>query len=107
MKKTTKLTIETERVFVIRRPTASRRARCEACDEVVSFVTADEAAALTRFSSRAIYRLIEARKLHFRETTEALLLICLNSLCDRCLRGDAGSLTDDLDWKGEAHGNRE
>jgi hypothetical protein len=44
MKKTTSLTIETERVLVIRRRKAARRARCAACGEVVNFVTVEEAA---------------------------------------------------------------
>ena len=101
MKKTAKLTIETERIFVIRRPRAQRRARCEICDEVVSLVTADEAAALARTSTRAIYRFIEARKLHFIEPVEGSLLICLNSLGERCLRTGADSLMGDLARKGE------
>lgn len=80
MKKTAKLTIETQRVIVIRRLTESRRVMCEACDEVVSFVTADEAAALARLSARAIYRLIEARKLHFLVQNQPTYF----ERCERC-----------------------
>lgn len=43
-------------------------------------VTADEAAILAGVSPRAIYQLMEARKLHFIETPDRLVLICLNSL---------------------------
>lgn len=31
-------------------------------------------------STRTVYRRLEANQLHFRETPEGLLLICLNSL---------------------------
>jgi len=45
-------------------------------------VTPDEAAALSRVSSLTIYRWLEAEKLHFIETSDGLLLICINSLFD-------------------------
>lgn len=80
MKKTTRLTIETRQVFVIRRPAASRRAACEACGEVVNLVTAEEAARLARVSVRAIYRWVEGGHVHFIETADEALLICVNSL---------------------------
>jgi hypothetical protein len=79
MKKTTRLTIETERVLVIRRSKAARRARCAACGEVVNFVTADEAAALMGISARALYRRVEAGGVHFTEAADGALLVCLNS----------------------------
>jgi hypothetical protein len=91
MKRTTTLTIETERVMVIRRRAAGRRARCATCGEAVTLVTAEEAAALTRVSTRAIYRMVEAEKLHFTETAEDLLLICFNSLCRSLLTSDTQS----------------
>jgi hypothetical protein len=43
-------------------------------------LSVDEAAAVARSSSRAIYRRVEADTLHFTETPEGRLLICLNSL---------------------------
>jgi ribosomal protein L34E len=82
MKKTTRLTIETERVLVIRRRKAARRAKCGACGEVVNFVTVEEGAALTRISARAIYRRVEAGSVHFTESADGALVVCLNSLRD-------------------------
>lgn len=41
---------------------------------------ADQAAILFRLSSRTIHRMVEEGKLHFTETPDGLLLICLNSL---------------------------
>jgi hypothetical protein len=43
-------------------------------------ITADEAAQLSFISSRLIYRLVEADELHYVETPENRLLICMDSL---------------------------
>lgn len=43
-------------------------------------LSVEEAASLARSTSRAIYQRIEAASLHFTETTEGRLLVCLNSL---------------------------
>ena len=88
MKRKTRLTIETERVTVIRRSTIGCRARCVACGGAASLVPVEEAAALARVSVRAIYRLVEADHLHFTETAGEDLLVCLNSLCECLLRAD-------------------
>lgn len=80
MKKKTKLTIETERVFFIRRGIAECDGVCRACVERVNFITADEAATLGRVSARTIYRLVGKIHLHLTETTLGSLLICVNSL---------------------------
>jgi len=40
----------------------------------------EEAAAFARLSQRAIFRLIESNQLHFTETPDGILLICVNSL---------------------------
>ena len=42
-------------------------------------VTANEAAILFRLSEREIHRMLDDGKLHFTETSEGLLLICINS----------------------------
>jgi excisionase family DNA binding protein len=43
-------------------------------------LTAEEAAAVSSLSTRAIYRLIEAGRLHFAEPPGSPLLVCFNSL---------------------------
>lgn len=40
-------------------------------------VSAEEAAAVTGLSRRAIYRLVESSRIHFAETPGGALLICL------------------------------
>jgi len=80
MKRKAKLTIETERVWIVRGGEYERMHKCEVCGEIVRLVTVDEAVKLTPFGSRAIYRLIEAEKIHFIETGDKRLLICFNSI---------------------------
>lgn len=75
----TELSIETQRHLVIRRG-SSIRAWCADCGEAVMMVTPDQAAIVAIVSSRTIYRWVEAKKVHFAETPDGLLLICLNSL---------------------------
>ena len=106
MKKMRKLTFETERVLVIRRVRAGRRATCGACGEVVGLVTADEAARVSRVSVRAIYRMVEAGKIHFIETAEQLL-ICFNSLRRSQLEAGSESFANNLGWEGDDHEGEE
>ena len=81
-KRRTEITIEKERVLLIRRRHASAVAWCASCHERVRMVTADEAARMAGVSPRTIYRWIEAERLHFIETPEGLLLVCINSLLE-------------------------
>ena len=78
--KRTEISIETHRVLVISRLRKSAPAWCFSCRAQVNMVMPDEAAVLAGVSSRTIYRWIEAEKLHFTETPDGLLRICLNSL---------------------------
>ena len=80
MKRRTEITIETDRVFVIRRRTGVQTAWCLRCNELVEMTTPDDAAKLGGISSRTVYRCVEAESLHFTETHDGSLLICLNSL---------------------------
>ena len=101
MRRKVKLTIETERVWMVRRSEYERMHRCEVCGEIVRLVTVDEAEKLTPFGSRAIYRLIEDEKIHFIETGDKRLLICFNSIrrslsqTDMCPSYVSLSLEDD------------
>lgn len=81
MKRTTKrkITVETERLLVI----SSHReiaAWCAQCERQVKMVELREAAAISGLSARSAFRLVESGQLHFTETTDGALLICVNSL---------------------------
>jgi hypothetical protein len=79
-KKRTEITVETDRVLVIRRHRSVIRAWCEGCAEPVKMVTAEEAAAVAGVTARTIYYWVEAEKVHFIETPDGVLLICPSSL---------------------------
>ncbi len=72
--------VETHRILTIKRGSRHRIAYCEACGEQARVVTADEAAILAGVSPRMIYQLVEARKLHFTESPDRVVFICLHSL---------------------------
>ena len=76
----TEITVETERVLIIKKRKGSVLTWCPTCAGRVLMVRVDEAATLSRVSARAIYRWVEADKVHFVETPEGWLLICLSSL---------------------------
>ena len=80
MKRRTLITVETDRVILV----GERRARpliwCADCARRVRMVTVDEAAKITRTSSRTIFQRVEANRLHFTETPDGRLFICLDSL---------------------------
>ena len=81
----TRITIQTERILVMGRG-RSLYSLCAGCGDEVRMVTVDQAATLARLSSREIYREVEAGALHFRETSEGSVLICINSLNDSNLK---------------------
>lgn len=103
MKRKTKLTIETERVLIIRGGAFKRRGKCEACGELVRLITVDEAAMLAHVGSRAIYRLVEGGKIHFIETNEEMLLICFNSICRSLSQADTRVVYASPNLEGEGH----
>jgi hypothetical protein len=72
--------IETHKVWIIREPGHTARDWCAECAVAAPMVTPDEAARLVCQSTRAIYRLVEERRLHYRETPLGALLVCLDSL---------------------------
>jgi hypothetical protein len=78
--KRTEITIETDRVIVIRGRRPFSRTKCERCNSYVVMVTVDEAATIAGVSSRSIFRWVEGEKLHFSERSNGRLLICLKSI---------------------------
>jgi hypothetical protein len=80
-KRRTEITVETETIVCLRRRSRAALTRwCPQCAAEVKLVTPEEAAAQSGLSLRAIYRKVEADRLHFSETADGRLFICLNSL---------------------------
>jgi hypothetical protein len=74
-----RVTVETERVLVFTRTTAIR-SWCERCGAEGEMVGAEEASTLSGLSQRIVFRLVESQQLHYAETRNGALLICLSSL---------------------------
>lgn len=75
----TEFTVETEETVVIRRP-ATVRVWCGKCGSTVLAARPETAAATKRISPREIYRRVESGAVHFRESADGRLLVCLDSL---------------------------
>ena len=78
-KRTTRITFESERLLVIRRPSSRARRWCAVCGDDVQVVTAEDAAIVADREPAAIRREIEAARLHAVDDGGPLL-VCLNSL---------------------------
>lgn len=74
-----KITVERERLLVLTRSQEVEQ-WCEECGAIVRMITSAEAAAVAEVDDRTIFRQIESRRLHFRETQSGAVLICLNSI---------------------------
>lgn len=85
-KKRTEITVETERILVIRRRYRAVEAWCDDCNAKVVMIRPDQAAAVSGRSLRSIFNDIERAALHFTEQPDGMILICLNSL----LKGKPG-----------------
>lgn len=80
-KKRTEITIEIDEIsFVNPGRTASVRLWCPGCSAIVTLVLPERAAAIAGVSVRTINRWVEAESVHFVETENGLLLLCVNSL---------------------------
>lgn len=79
-KKTARITVETERLLIIRRSKKSFAGRCGQCQAEVELIGLEEAAAIASASQRAIFRWAEAGEIHFTETEDGRVMFCLNSI---------------------------
>jgi hypothetical protein len=79
-RRTIELTVEHSQFFVLRKGRRFVLAWCGECAGRVPLFTLEEAARRARLSERAVYRKVEAGEIHFVETPEGALLVCLDSL---------------------------
>ena len=86
MNKRTEITIENHEVTIIRSGAhkllqdAPQQAWCPFCEQDVTVLTAETAAQVGEISRREIYRRIESGELHFSETVEGVVYLCLTRL---------------------------
>ena len=76
----TEVTIETDERLFIRRRGRWANASCSECVGPATLVALEEAVALAGVSSRAIHRWVETGEIHFAETADGFLLVCLDAL---------------------------
>jgi hypothetical protein len=87
--KKTKITIETRERWIFHRPQRAPYGWCAACEAQVEMATPEEAALVTGATLRQIFRQIEQAQLHFVETPQGGVLLCLPSLAAGIVDGSA------------------
>ena len=80
IKKTTLIATEIYESLSVRVNVQRARVLCEECEAEMPLYTPEEAAPLVGLSVRALNRLVEHGAIHFKETPEGLLLVCLDSI---------------------------
>ena len=78
--KRTEIIIETSEIWVIRPSTGALPDWCEECGGVVNRLSPEEAAGAADVGARTIYQWIETDQIHYSESVEGRLLICVCSL---------------------------
>jgi len=87
MKKRTEIHIEVDQVMVVRvKRGTTAQMWCPGCASLTVMVTPEQATAIARVSVRVINRLVEAERVHFLETQDGLLLLCVRSLVEESAR---------------------
>lgn len=82
-KKTTIVTFESRERLTIHQGERRLIAWCDRCCDEVVMVAPNEAAALSRTDARAIFRGVEAGRIHFMEDANGAVMICSKSLPGR------------------------
>jgi hypothetical protein len=73
--------VETHQILTIRKNENDARGSCAECPmQQAIMVTPEEAASIAGVNPRTVYRWVEDGMVHFTETREGSLLVCLNSL---------------------------
>jgi len=86
-KRRREITIETDRVLVVRSRIGSFTAWCDECGTTARMVTPDAAAVIVGLSLRVIYRWVEAGTIHWMEPSPGSLLVCSSSLVTSMTEG--------------------
>lgn len=89
IKRTTEISIEKTRRFVIRQPETDATISCPTCNEPM--LSAEAAATLFHIRCRLVYQIVEAGATHFLETEAGAMFVCPSSL-DAAI-GDADAPT--------------
>jgi hypothetical protein len=81
--KRTEITIEVEEVIhAVHHRQRLASAWCSACGDVAPMVTPEQAAAMSQVTVRTVNQQVEAGHVHFVETPDGRLWVCVNSLSE-------------------------
>ena len=86
IRKKREITVETTQQVVVSGCGDHAMKWCRVCAGHVGMVTTEEAAALIGVSSREIFRSVENGQIHFTDTADGLLLVCMKSLSELDLK---------------------
>jgi hypothetical protein len=78
MRRTTEIIIETDEVLLFKKTSAPVVAWCSQCKAEREMFVPEVAAIIAHLSTREIYRLIEANRIHFTESADHALYVCLH-----------------------------
>ena len=81
VKRKTEITLETRRRLIVCLPEseAAEQMFCPLCERDAPLVQAEHAAEIFNVSRREVYRMVEAGRLHFVESADGVLYVCLRS----------------------------
>ncbi len=91
IKRTTEISVEKTRRFIIRQPEADEIFSCPKCGEPM--LTAENSAALFRIRYRRIYQIVEAGAAHFFENETGAMFVCPSSLAATVSDDDAAQFS--------------
>ncbi len=86
IKRKFEMSVVTNRRYIIRQASASRKIACLKCGEPM--LTAEQIANLFDITQRRVFQIIETGAAHFSETDAGAAMICLKSLA-AILNGEA------------------
>jgi len=76
----TEVTVETDEIMIIRCSRGVLAHPCAECPETGVMITPEQAAMMIGTNIRAIFRWLEAGRVHYSETPEGSLLVCPDSI---------------------------
>ena len=79
-KRSFEFTVEKSETFTVRRITKTVAVLCDTCGRETEMSKPDTAAEITGISTRKIYSGIESGNVHFTESADGSLMVCLRSM---------------------------
>ncbi len=80
MKKRTEILIEFDELLVVSQPGKPIHLWCNACCQNATFITPAQAAVIARVTVRTVNQWVESGGIHFVETSDGFLLVCIQSV---------------------------